>query len=215
MQFKTKRTRSRRSAKESSVLSGNFESRTTIELNGTSYIMRNRHVDLCVDGTKVADAQFKVGQRTFPAYYGHRRGFIGETVDAKRSGDGEQWLVFLTGVLRDKNGEPILSDGNPVQIDGWYRECDLVTLDGVGSKVIKPGHSEQATQWSLSHTKQLADRACKKLPDHLKGYAEVLWRTRNYYLERPRELNDPEWAFKLQCVCHLFEWLRQAGRRAA
>jgi len=215
VQFKSKRTRSRRSSQASNVLSGNFDRKTTIDLNGTAYVMRDRKLDLCVDNTKVGEAQFKVGQRTFPAYYGHKRGFIGETMDAKRSGDGSQWLVFLTGVLRDKNGEPILSDGEPVQIDGWYRECDLVTLGGVGSKVITPGHSEQATQWGTSHTRQLADRACRKLPDHLKDYAQVLWRTRNYYLERPRDLQDPDWAFKLQCVCHLFEWLRQAGRKVA
>lgn len=215
MQFKTKRTRARRPGGVRRTLSGNFESRTTIELNGTPYIMRDRHVDLCVGGQKIGDAQFKAGQRTFPAYYGHKRGFIGETVDAKMSGDGSTWLIFLTGVLRDKNGEPILLEDGPVKIDGWYRESDLVTLDGVGSKVISPGHSEQATQWGKTHTRQLADRACKKLPDHLKDYAEVLWRTRNYYLERPMELKDPDWAFKLQCVCHLFEWLRQAGRKAA
>ncbi len=211
MHFKTKRTRARRpGADHDAVLSGSYESKTVVEIDQTPYVLRNRTVDLCVGNTKVGDAHFRVGQRTFPAYYGHRLGFIGETIDAKRSGDGESWLILLTGVFRGSNGEPVLDGDREISIDGWYRESDLFRLDGVDSKLIFPGHSKRPSEiLNASHTQKLTKKACKNLPADLKIYAETLWRLRSYYAERPLELKDPDWAFKLQCICRLFGWLRR------
>ena len=197
MQFRTRRKRARRPGTDHSIPnSGNTESRTVVEYSGTPYVRRDRQVDVVVDGTVQGQARFKTGERIFPALYGHSLGFIGKTIDAKRSGDGSAWLIFLRVVYGEGQ-------------NGWYRQSDLSTLDGVGVVSFKPGHSLADSE---RHTQKLVDPVREKLPEQYKSLAEPLWRAKNYFAERPLELEDPDWAFKLQCVCKLFSWLRQGMR---
>ena len=197
MQFRTKRKRARRPGTDFSVaLSGNTETRTVVMYQGAPYVRHDRQVDVVADGMVQGQARFKTGQRIFPAMYGHSLGFIGKTIDAKRSGDGSIWLVYLRVVYGEGQS-------------GWYRQSDLAELDGVGIVSFKPGHSLED---SKRHTLKLVEPIRDRLPKQFKPLAEPLWRAKNYYAERPRELLDPDWAFKLQCVCKLFAWLRQGMR---
>jgi len=197
VQFRTKRKRARRPGTDHSrAYSGNTEKRTVVEYSGTPYVRCDRQVDVVTDGVVQGQARLKTGERIFPALYGHSLGFIGKTIDAKRSGDGSTWLIYL----RVAYGE-----GR----DGWYRESALAKLDGVGAVSFKPGHSLLDSE---RHTQKLVAPVREKLPAQYKPLADPLWRAKNYFSERPRELEDPDWAFKLQCVCKLFSWLRQGMR---
>ncbi len=201
MQFRTKRKRARRPGTDFSVaLSGNTETRTVVEYQGAPYVRHDRQVDVVVGGEVQGQARFKTGQRIFPAMYGHSLGFIGKTIDVKRSGDGSIWLVYLRVVYGEGQ-------------NGWYRQPDLTELDGVGIVSFKPGHSQKTNAMlTESHTQKLVAPVREQLPEQYKPVAEPLWQAKNYFGDRPRELSDPDWAFKLQCVCRLFGWLRQRGR---
>ena len=232
MQFKTKRMRSRRPGLDFSVpLSGGIDGGAVIESEGVPYIRESRQVDIVADETVIGAVQFKVGQRVFPALYGHRIGghsFIGETVDAKQSGDGSTWIILLR--VLDGNGDPATIDDERVEI--WFREPDLTKLDAsVGVVSITPGQSINSNEvLRAAHTQKLVGfrtlhrvRDCNvygpKRPDvkeddeHVnaerRNVSEQAWRVVSIYQDQPLTIEDPEWTEKLTAVNLLFSWLRQ------
>ncbi len=231
MQFKTKRTRSRRPNTDFRVpLSGNFESGAVIECEGVPYIRNDRHVDIVEDDTVIGAVQFKVGQRVFPALYGHKLGFIGETIDARLSGDGSTWVILLR--VLDQDGDPVTID--ECRVEMWFRESDLVKLDDVGVVSITPGHSINTNEVLCAvHTRKLVEfrayhrvRDCDlegpKRPDpeddealnsERRDVPEDLWRVVNTYADRPYTVEDPEWTEKIRTVSVVMAWLRQSCPR--
>lgn len=232
MQFKTKQPRWRRPGTDFSVpLSGSVDSRTMIECDGAPYIREDRQIDLIESGTVLGAVQFKAGQRSFPAMYGHKLGFIGETVDAKRSGDGSAWVILLR--VLDENGEYVTIDDQRVEF--WFLEPNLVKLDGVGVVSITPGQSINANDvLRADHTRKLVGfrqlhRIRRKdeirqgqhgperpdenddevLCEQRRDVPEQVWRIVNQYAEMPLTVEDPEWTLKLRAVGLIFAWLRQ------
>lgn len=232
MQFKTKRTRSRRPNTDFSVpFSGGIESGAVIECEGVPYIRDDRHVDIVEDNTVIGAVQFKTGQRVFPALYGHKLGFIGETVDIRLSGDGSTWVILLR--VLDQNGDPVTID--ECRVEMWFRESDLVKLDGVGVVSITPGCSINANAvLRAAHTQKLVEfRAYHRIIDRRdligpkrpdpkdnevlnserRDIPEDLWRIVNTYSDQPYTVEDPEWTEKIRTVSAVVAWLRQSCPR--
>lgn len=230
MQLKTKRTRSRRrSANRSAPISNSVGCKTVIKCGGVPYVRENRQVDIIADGTVLGAVHFKARQRSFPALYGHKIGehrFIGETVDAKMSGDGSTWTILLR--VLDECGDPAIIDDHKVEI--WFRESDLTKLDIIDVVSFIPGHSINVNDTlRASHTRRLVDfRRYHRLRDiDLEGpqrpdieddelliaqrrdVSESAWRVVNEYSELPYTVEDPEWTEKLQAANLIFGWLRQ------
>jgi len=209
-----------------------------IPCEGAPYIREDRTVDL-VDhdsGTVLGEVRFKAGQRSFPALYGHKLGFIGETVDAKRSGDGSTWIILLR--VLDENGEYVTIDDQ--RLEYWFSESRLIKLDGVGVVSITPGCSANTNELlRAAHTRKLvefrrfhrvrrkdeirrgqfgperpdAEKDDDALHEMRRDVPEPVWRIVNQYAELPLTIEDPEWTLKLRAVGLIFSWLCQGCPR--
>lgn len=81
---------------------------------------------------------FREGCYIFPRAYLHpKRKFVGETKDV-RFKQGRGWEIYLDAVLRDTDGNPVLVNGQEIDMSAWYLESELKDA-GLGMEIIRPG----------------------------------------------------------------------------
>lgn len=119
---------------------------------------------------KLNKGKYKAGETFFPAlYFNEALGFVGETIDARRSGDGNEWHILLFGVYRDEMGEPVLVDPETGELDPegeeipcglWMRESALEPFPNEDNEIEEisfiPGHTRNVNiEWVSAHTEKL------------------------------------------------------------
>lgn len=108
------------------------------KVNGKARVFETHTVDMVEDNEVVASITFKKGQYLLPvAYYHPSKKIFGQTVDAKYTPE-RGWIIYLDAILRDKDGEPIMIDGQEVDMSGWYPESTLKDA-GMGMEAFTLG----------------------------------------------------------------------------
>ncbi len=111
--------------------------------NGKPWVVKDHIMDFIGeddDGNKYIEAstRFRRGEYIFPSAYLHTdKRFVGETKDVRLHQNGE-WQILLDAVLRDSSGNPILVEGQEIDLSGWFAESSLQDA-GLGKLPIRPG----------------------------------------------------------------------------
>ena len=130
-----------------------------VTIGGKQCLRQEVERDLVIEGKIVGTATYKVGEVKFPAVYWHDAcEYAGNTVDARRSGDGKEWLILLHGVVTNKDGVPVVDkNGQDIEVGGWIRESALTPMDETeGMTQFIPGHSESVSARLMApHTRKL------------------------------------------------------------
>lgn len=107
-----------------------FYKKSRVKRHGKTWVTRDHIVDLTLedeDGIKyiAASTEMKQGDYIFPRAYLHpTKKFVGELKDIRLRQDGS-WDVLLDAVLRDLSGNPVLFEGQEVDLSGWFHESSL------------------------------------------------------------------------------------------
>lgn len=122
-----------------------FYQKSIVTRHGKPWVTRDHIVDYTEtdeDGTKyiAASMTLRQGYYIFPQAYLHpEKRFVGELKDIRLRQDGS-WDVLLDAVLRDSSGNPILVEGQEVDLSGWFAESSLKDA-GLGMEPIRQGAS--------------------------------------------------------------------------
>ena len=107
-----------------------FYQKSIVTRHGKPWVTRDHIVDYTEtdeDGTKyiAASMTLRQGNYIFPQAYLHpEKRFVGELKDIRLRQDGS-WDVLLDAVLRDLSGNPVLFEGQEVDLSGWFHESSL------------------------------------------------------------------------------------------
>ena len=113
--------------------------------HGKPWVTKDHIIDFTdedEDGVKyiAASTKLRQGDYIFPKAYLHpEKRFVGETKDIRLRQDGS-WDVYLDAVLRDSSGNPILVEGQEIDLSGWFAESRLKDA-GLGAEPIRQGAS--------------------------------------------------------------------------
>lgn len=129
-----------------------------VTIGGKQTLRQEVERDLVIEGKVIGTATYKTGEVKFPAAYWHDAcEYAGTTVDARKSGDGKEWIILLHGVRTNDEGVPVVDEnGQETEIVGWVLESSLTPMETEGMTQFIPGHSRNAlAELKAQHTRKL------------------------------------------------------------
>lgn len=114
------------------------------------------------DGKRLVSINYKAGEMSFPAaYWWEAMQMVAETIDARRSGDGSDWVILISGFVAKDDGAPLVDDnGQALEVVAWVRESALTPFPNEDGNVEETsfvsGHSRNViAELKASHTRKL------------------------------------------------------------